>query len=294
MSWALLTILAVFIFAVTTIIDKFLLTKWIKNPIIPPLFFGLVGLLTSFIIYLFYGFSFLAWQNVILALLAGFIYMAGEFLYYKAAKLEEISRIMPLVFISPLFILILAAVFLGEIFTPMKYLGMFLLVAGAIFISSKNFTKINFNKAFWFAVLSALMFAILAILTKYLLDFADFWTIFSYIRLGVFLASVPVFYFYLKDFPSLIKESGLKSIGFMIFNAVLLLAGILLLTIATADGPITLVGALTSFQPFFTFILATSFTIFFPSILKEEISKSLVFQKIFAIILIFIGAILII
>lgn len=294
MSWVLLTILAVFIFAITTIIDKFLLTKWVKNPIIPPLFFGPLGLLTSFIIYLFYGFSSLAWQNIILALLAGFIYMAGEFLYYKAAKLEEISKVIPLIYLSPLFILILAAVFLNETFSPIKYLGIFLLVIGAVSISSKNFTRINLNRAFWFAVFSSVMFAMIAIITKYLLNFADFWTIFSYIRLGAFLASIPLFYFYFKDFTPLIKESGLKSVGFMIFNTVLLLAGILLLTIATADGPITLVGALTSFQPFFTFILATSFTIFFPSILKEEINKSLVFQKIVAIILIFIGTILII
>lgn len=294
MSWQLLTILAVFIFAVTTIIDKFLLTKWVKNPIIPPLFFGPLGLLTSFIIYLFYGFSYLGGMNIVLALLAGVIYMLGEFLYYKAVKLEEISRVIPLVYLSPLFILILAAIFLGEIFTPLKYLGIFFLMSGAIFISSKNFSKINFNRAFWFAVFSALMFAFIGIITKYLLNFADFWTVFSYIRLGAFFVSIPVFYFYLKDFPTPFRWSGLKSIGFMILNAVLLLAGILLLTIATALGQVTLVGALTSFQPFFTFILATLFTIFFPSILKEEINKSFVFQKIFAIILIFIGTLLII
>lgn len=125
MPWQLLTILAVFIFTVTTIIDKFLLTKWIKNPIIPPLFFGPLGLLTSFIIYLFYGFSYLGGMNIVLALIAGVIYMFGEFLYYKAVKLEEISRVIPLVYLSPLFVLILAAIFLGEIFTPLKYLGIF-------------------------------------------------------------------------------------------------------------------------------------------------------------------------
>jgi drug/metabolite transporter (DMT)-like permease len=293
-SWALLSISAALIFAIVSIIDKFLLTKWIKNPIILPLVLSMIGLLVSLIIYLFYGFSFLAGLNIILALINGTFYIFAEIFYYKAAKTEEISKVIPLLYLSPLFILILADIFLGEIFTPMKYFGIFLLVAGAIFISSKNFTKINFNKAFLLAVFSALMFAILAILTKYLLNFADFWTIFSYIRLGTFLATIPVFFFYLKDFAPLIQGTGLKSVGFLIFNAVLLLAGILLLTIATADGPVTLVSALTSFQPFFTFILATSFTIFFPSILKEEINKSFVFQKISAIILIFIGTLLVV
>lgn len=294
MSWQLLTILAVFIFAITGIIDKFLLTKWIKNPIVLVLILSGVGLLLSLGIYLFRGFSFLSGVNIILALIAGVIYMFGMFLYYKAAKIEEISKVMPLVYLSPLFILILAAVFLGEIFTPIRYLGIFLLVTGAIFISSKNFTKINFNRAFWFAILSALIFAFIAIITKYLLNFADFWTIFSYIRLGAFLASIPLFYFYLKDFGPLIKESGLKSIGFTAFNMVLLLGAVLLLTIATAIGDVTLVNALTSIQPFFVLLLAVGLSIFFPSILKEEINKSLVFQKIFAIVLIFTGTLLII
>jgi len=39
---------------------------------------------------------------------------------------------------------ILTTIFLGEIFTPIKYLGIFLLVIGAVSISSKNFRH-NFN-----------------------------------------------------------------------------------------------------------------------------------------------------
>lgn len=294
MSWQLLTILAVFIFAITTILDKFLLTKWIKNPLVPPLLFGPLGMIASFVIYLFFGFSFLSFQNIVLALLVGFIYMAGEFFYYKAVSREEVSRVIPLVYLSPLFVLIFAAVFLSEILTPDKYLGVVLMVAGAFFISSKKFVQISFNKPFWFAVLSALMFAFVGIMTKYLLDFTDFWTIFAYVRLGAFVASLPGLYFYLKDFKPLIEARNLKITGLLIFNALLLLFGILLLTLATAKGLVTLVGALTSFQPIFTFILATLFTIFLPAIVKEEIEKSLVVQKILAIALIIIGSILIV
>ncbi len=294
MSWVLLSILAAFVFALANIIDKFLLTKWIKEPLILVLILSAVGLLIGLSVYLFHGFSFLSGFNIAMALIAGVIYMFGMFLYYKAAKIEEISKVMPLVYLSPLFILILATIFLGEIFTSIKYLGIFFLVSGAISISSKNFTKINFNLAFWFAILSALMFAIIAILTKYLLNFADFWTIFSYIRFGAFLASIPLFYFYLKDFYPPIKEFGLKSIGFASFNMVLLLGAVLLLTIATSIGDVTLVNALASIQPLFVLFLATILTVFFPSFLKEEVNKSLVFQKISAITLIFIGTLLII
>lgn len=116
MSWALLTISAAFIFAITSIIDKFLLTKWIKNPIVLVLILSGVGLLFGLNIYLFYGFSFLSGFNIALALIAGVIYFFGEIFYYKAVKLEEISKVVPLVFLSPLFVLLLATIL--SIFFP--------------------------------------------------------------------------------------------------------------------------------------------------------------------------------
>lgn len=294
MSWVLFSIFAAFVFAVTSIIDKFLLTKWIKEPLILVLILATVGLLISFCIYLFHGFSFLSRFNIILALIGGIFYIFGEIFYYKAVRLEEVSKVVPVIFLSPLFVLILAVVFLGEVFTLVRYLGVFLLVIGAVSISSKNFTRVNFNLAFYLAIFSALMFGLVNVFAKYLLNFADFWTIFSYFRLGSFLAAIPIFFLYSKYFVAPLKEAGLKGFGFSVFNMVLLFFGVLLVTIATALGPVSLVSALTSVQPLFVVFLATVLSVFLPSLLKEEVNKSLIFQKIFAIILIFTGTLLIV
>ena len=294
MSWILFSILAALTWAIVNTVDKYILTKWVRKPIVPVMILGIIGVLASILVYLFHGFSTLSYLNIALAFVAGIFYILMNIFYFKAVKVEEISRVVPLFYLTPLFVLILAAIFLGEIFTPLKYLGIFLLVIGAILISSKNFIKISFGKAFWFMVLSSLALSISAVMTKYLLNFADFWTIFSWTRIGMIFALIPIFYFSFPDLMSTVKEYGKKVVGVMFLNESINVVGVLLITIATAVGYITLVNALSSIQPFFVLSFAVILSIFYPKILKEEISKSTVLQKLIAIILMFVGAILII
>lgn len=294
MSWILFSILAALTWAIVNTIDKYVLTKWVKKPIVPVMILGIIGLLASFLVFVFHGFSELSFPNIILSFVAGIFYILAIIFYFKAVKIEEISRVVPLFYLTPLFVLILATIFLGEIFTPMKYLGIFLLVIGAILISSKNFIKLSFGKAFWFMVLASLTLSINAVVTKHLLNFADFWTIFSYTRIGTIFVLIPIFYFSFPDLVAVAKEHGKKAIGVMSLAEILNIFGILLITIATAIGYVTLVNALSSVQPFFILFFAVILSIFYPKILKEEIGKSIVLLKLFAIILMFIGVILII
>ncbi len=293
MSWILFSILAALTWAIVNIIDKYVLTKWVRKPIVPVMILGIIGLLASFLVYLFRGFSELSLLNIALSFIAGTFYILAIIFYFKAVKIEEISRVIPLFYLTPLFVLIFAAILLGEIFTPIKYLGIFLLVVGAILISSKNFIKLSFGKAFWFMVLASLTLSVNAIITKYLLNFADFWTIFSYTRIGTIFALIPIFYFSFSDLVSTVKEHGKKVVGVISLNESLNAGGILLITIATAAGPVTLVNALSSIQPFFVLLFTVILSVLYPKILKEEISKSTVLVKLIAIILMFIGAILI-
>jgi len=71
------------------------------------------------------------------------------------------------------------------------------------------------------------------------------------------------------------------------------LFGILFSIIATSISYVTLVNALSSVQPFFVLLFTVLLSIFFPHIIKEEINKSIMFLKVLAIILMFIGVILV-
>ena len=149
MLWVIYSIIAVLIWSIVNIVDKHILEKRIKNSLIPVVIFGVIGLLIAIIIYLLQGFQPLSGLNIILALIAGIFLKLTNVFYFKATKIEEISRVIPLLSLSPLFVLILATIFLGEVFKPLQYLGIFLLVIGAILLSTKNFKEeIRLSKAF--------------------------------------------------------------------------------------------------------------------------------------------------
>lgn len=142
--------------------------------------------------------------------------------------------------------------FFKETFTFTKYLGIFFLVCGAILISQKDKIDFRFNKAFWLMALAAITMAIGSIITKYLLNFGDFWTIFSYTRgFGETIALIPIIYLNFKDIKEGITKNGKKAIGAMFFSALFGVFGIILITIAVSTGSVTLVYSLSSIQPFF-------------------------------------------
>ena len=292
MSWVIYALLAAFLYAVVGIVDKFTITKWIKNPFVPPIIFGAMGFLFSAAIYFFQGFAQLSTFNIALAIFVGIISVVASVAYFKAAKIEEISRLVPMIFISNVFVVILAAVFIGEIFTLEKYAGIFLLIFGATMISSRKF-DFKPGKAFWLAMLSGFIWASTAVIVKYLLSFADFWTIFSYTRIGMFIGILPLAYFYLNDFFLAVRKHGNKVIGVMSVNEILALSGIFSATYAMSIGPVTLVQSLISVEPFIVFILSIIISIFLPKILKEEIDRKTLFLKAVAITAVIIGAVLV-
>ncbi|MDP3014846.1 MAG: DMT family transporter [bacterium] len=293
MEWILFSILAALTWAIVNTVDKYVLTKWVRKPIVPVMILGVIGLIASIFVYFIYGFSELSYVNILLAFISGIFYILMSLFYFKAVKIEEISRVIPLFYLAPLFILILASIFLGEVFPPIKYLGIFLLVVGAILISTQKLTKISFGKAFWLMILSSLSLAINQVITKYLLDFADFWTIFSWTRIGTIVALIPVYFIYFPDILSTVKEHGKKVIGVISLNESLNVVGVIFITIAASVGYITLVNSLSAIQPLFVLIIAVFLSIFYPRILKEEIGKSTVLLKLIAIILMFAGAVLV-
>lgn len=81
--WILFTILAVLVWAIGGIIDKFIFTKWIVKPIIPVIVINGTVLLASIIIYLNKGFTDLSSINIFLSILAGVCYVLSYFCIIK-------------------------------------------------------------------------------------------------------------------------------------------------------------------------------------------------------------------
>src|SRR3989344_3482187 len=112
-SWIIIAIIGYLFLAVKGVVDKFLLTKTIKAPLVYVFYTGIVMPLV--LILAPFGLKSLSFFYVVMGLAAGMLFAAALFFFFSAIKQTSISRILPIEGgLVPLFTLGLAYIFLGE------------------------------------------------------------------------------------------------------------------------------------------------------------------------------------
>jgi len=293
LTWVFFALLSGLLSACVNILDKYVLDKYAKNPIVPILLLGIFNLLPCGVILAVRGIPQLSPHNTLLIVAGGVAIFYMAYFYFKAAALEEISRIVPLLFLSPMFTAGLAFVFLGETFTYIKYLGVAAVILGALLVSSRFPLQVRVSRPLWLMLLSALSISFHYVLVKYLLGHADYWSVFALTRLVMSAATIPLFFRHFTDLKSTLKVHGWSVLGVMALDQYIALGAILLLFVAASGGPISLVMALASIQPFFVLLFTILLSLFWPQMMREEVARSTILQKVAAIALMFVGILLI-
>jgi drug/metabolite transporter (DMT)-like permease len=289
MSWIGLSILAAFIWAIVNLLDKLTLTKWTISPILPVLLMGLMSLIVSVGIFIFYPIHLLPFPLMVLAFLAGSCYFATTYFYCYAVKWEDLSKVVPLLYLTPLWIALIAHFFLNENLSVNQYMGIGLLIAGAILISVKKLEAPGLNKALLGAVLACVFFAINQVITKYILQHADVLTTFSHVRFSTFLAAIPFFLLHVRHVHRMYKENGPAPFVLDAGSQILNVIGLFVFVSAASVGYVTLTNALVAIQPFFVLLFVLAFSHFYPLLLEEKFDKQIILKKIVATILMFSG-----
>jgi drug/metabolite transporter (DMT)-like permease len=281
--------------AVVNLIDRYVLTRLVRQAVVPLFVLGLVGLVPGLLILLVKGGPGLSWPHLLLGAAAGIAFLVMGYFYFRAAQIEEITRVVPLFYLAPVLVAGLAFLLFGERFPSKTYLGLLVLIAGAVLISSRWPFQLGFSPAFRLMSLASLSLAIYTLLTKYLLAYADYWTVFAVSRVGMALGLVPFAFRHRPELKAVLAgRRGVKLAGFMAANEALALAGSLFFTMAAAVGPISLVNALSSTQPFFVFVLSLVLALFWPRLLQEDIGWGVTMFKFLAIVLMFCSLVLIV
>jgi drug/metabolite transporter (DMT)-like permease len=293
-NWFIFALLAGLLIAVVNILDKFVLDKWARHPIVPVLLLGVFNLFPALILLLIRGWPAVTIKQGLLILAAGAALLLMALFYFSAAAREEISRVVPLMFFSPLFVAALAWILLDETFAARQYAGVFALIAGAVLVSSRLPLNPRMGRAFWLMLMAALSISVYFVLMKYLLRSFDYWSVFSLTRLSSTLVMLPLCFLYFAELRDTLREYGAKVVGVMALDQVIALAANLFVTIAAAAGPITLVNALISTQPFFVLLFAVILSRFVPHLFREETQRSTVLQKLAALVLMSVGVLLIV
>lgn len=286
MPWLVVIVLAYFLFAIVSLVDRYLLIGPL-NAKIYTFYVGVLGILALLLIPLV-GFSIPGREKVLFCLLAGVVYIFALFAFLFGLERFEASIIVPAVGgFLPIFTFVLVYFFSGgkEILNLREFLAFILLIFGSMIICWKGFLKISFA-GLGISLVTALFSAFSLILAKYVYLMLPFWTGFIWIRVGAFLTVL--FFIFIKEVrkevfikrPNLNRKTGIlfffaQVIGggaFILQNWAIALAGLVYLSV---------INALQGIQYVFLFVLTILF-------LKEGREKKDIFQKIIAIL--FIGA----
>lgn len=293
-NWVVFAIIAYLFNATNAVVDKFMLNKTVKHPVVYAFY---TGVLSFALVVLVPFVSFPGPMGTVVALLAGAAFSAALYFLYTAIQTTSISRVLPIEggFI-PVFTLLLAYLILGERLSGYQYLAFVFLVVGAVVISIRKETEEAGldAKALAPAVLAAACFAVSFVLMKYTYNQTNFLSGLVWTRMGLGLASLAMLI--PKSNRQHIFQTGEKvSSGskWMFYSSKLAGAlGGLMENYAISLGSVTLVKALQGTQYLFLLILTSFLTIYFPKILKERITVGILIQKLFAIGIITIGLIL--
>lgn len=296
MLWTLLILAVTFLWATVNITDKHVVTDELRDPPLCVVIYGVIAFLMYGLITIFFkpNFAF-PLSTKLIAMSAGIALGLAVFLYYVALRREEVSRVIPLLNFNPVFVLLLATIFLNEFFTPAHYLAIGLLIMGGWLISIKAISglrKISLTPVLLIVIATAFAFATRSILIRYATQHAAFIQLLPWVGLGLLVVGAVSFAFH---HPRIREKLQFRGIEHLTIINIVSVATLLLYIKAIEVAPaVSLVAAFGCLQSFFVFVLATALSKFKPGIIREPLTKKIILMKIIAIALLTAGVILII
>ena len=291
MDWVTFALMAPAFWAMNVVTFKFLVDKRFKKPLPFAVLIYLVDLIFVVGVLALMPVGFLFPYSVF-ALLAGLMTLFAFWSYYKAVEVEEISRISSLSQTVPIFVAVLSAVFLGEILVPRQYLGIAFIVAASMLISyRKSEDGRRMSPALKYVAAFVLPIALYSVIGKYLLGYMNYWSLFFWNAMGMVI-SIPVLLAspkIRKDFLEIVSDLDKKTLALAVLLEAFWFIGTICSFVAMSIGYVSLVSSIAALEPLFVLVYTTALSLFIPRILKEEVSRFNIAQKLFSILLVFVG-----
>ncbi len=284
MNWFFLTLMAIVIWSLVNLLDKFIVTKQLRNPLLDTVVFCLV----QFSLFIVFGVIFssellnplIVWP----AMLAGFLYIGATYFYYSAINKENVSVLATVLAVEPLVIALGGLFFLKENLSFINYLGTVFIVAGALAISYER--RFHWSRYLGFSFLAMILFAIRNILIKYNdlagVNFSEMAFAFG---LGGLLLMFPLIIISAPQFEKK-HRLGLRNLAVV---SVLSALGLLAYLKAITLGELSLVASFLATKPLFVLLLVIILSRYYPKFIKEKISRDQLLKKLLAMGLIIVG-----
>lgn len=298
-----LTILASFLWGITNHIDKFMINgidengNNVKTLLVFSTFVAGIVLTPLWLILSKFNLA-ISTLSLISVLAASVVYILATYFYFKALSENDASIVVVMFQLIPVFSYILALILFKENLNLQQIIGSLIIIASAVIISF-DFKEKNNKKKFKALLLmtfSSLLYAIYFILFDIAIRDSAYYSCAFYYQIGFLLLGIILLFIkpFRTSFLNAVKTNGKKYLALNTTNEVINLAANLLVNFANLTIPIALANVLNGLQGMFVFILGVLGTFLLPKYFKENLSKDIVFQKVFCIILGIIGLIVLV
>lgn len=287
MLWIYAAIASAATAAVVAIVDSHLLSKKMPSLWSYLLPVGIVQFIFGLLVFLIFPFpDSVSGTTIIIAFGGGLSSSFAIILMLSTMRRDEVSRIIPVVNTSPIFVAIMAVPLLNESLGIEEWLAIILAVAGAMLISLRwnGGTKgIRFNRSLLPLLLSSLLFAVTNIAIKHALQEISYWNMFSISTFcfGIVFTSFSLRATVLKELKNM--KQLRQSMTILVFNEVAAAGAGILSYLAIRDGPVSLVATVVNTRPAFVFLFALLLSRFFPAVLNERLTRNTALVKFIAI-----------
>ena len=295
-----LGLIATFFWSLTNLIDKYLVQRFTSDLGIGPLlllsaFFP--GLLMPVALLLTDQSINIPLLDIGILLLSGILTVSWIYFYLGALYEEDVSIVMSLFQLTPIFALGTGYLLLSETPTQTQLLFGGMIVLGSVILSVERSTGKFKLKLLAYISLASALIALMNTAFKFSALDADFWVSIFWHGAGAFLTGLCIFCIhktYRRNFKLYIKENWGIGLGLNALNETFTVIGDVFFAFAILLAPLALIQTTEAYQPVFVFIFGSVLTILFPKWFSEDISRSALIQKIIGITTIVIGSIMLI
>ncbi|MCH7785954.1 MAG: EamA family transporter [Chloroflexi bacterium] len=260
MNWIILSLASAFAFGVVSILDKVLLMRYISNARTFLVMIGLLQIALSAIVIPFTPVFSYSFDVSAVAFVSGLLWGTSLVTMIWAMSTQDVSRVVPIASTFPVFVAIMAMLFLSESLSILHWVAIVVTVAGAAFISlnpTSPSSRVPLDSSFFLLLLGSMAFGGGQLLSKAVLDDMDVWSL--YILRGAGLGTIAIA---LMFRPSVLPDirralSDVKTMSlFLTAEGATVFVGVTLSLWAISLGPVSLTSTLMSTRPLFVFVLS--------------------------------------
>ena len=291
MTWVLFSLGSTITFAVVSALDKIMIQRYVPNPRTFIVLVGFTQYLLALGVIPWASWTGYGMADAAIAYASGLASGGYLVLMFWVMGRQDVSRVIPVTSTYPIFVAILAQVFLGETLGPVAWTGILVTVAGASLMSLGPTARTDERGqgqmlAFTLLVLASLGFGLSQFLSKVVTDTMDVWTLFVWRSLGGGTVCVAM----------TIRPSGISdllstfrrpiSVGLILFTeGALVFVALSLLLAAIYSGPVSLASTVMATRPLFVFALGVLLSLGVSNVLNEPLEGRILAAKLLAIVM---------